>query len=121
MLKLAQTNQQTNQPTEQPTDQPADRAKTIYIDVILSQDTPSADGEHIWQIILKSHNEQQSNGQDKLLTFELQTKFLDRQTDRQTDRLTNIYIQVVTKFGENRMNDRPTDRQTNRKTDKVTI
>ena len=37
------------------------------IDVILSCDTPSHDGEQMCQMILKSHNEWHSYGQDKLI------------------------------------------------------
>ena len=37
------------------------------IDVILSWDTPSHDGEQMCQMILKSHNEWHSYGQDKLI------------------------------------------------------
>ena len=37
------------------------------IDVILSHDTPSNDGEQMCQMILKSHNERHSYGPDKLI------------------------------------------------------
>ena len=37
------------------------------IDVILSRDTPSNDGEQMCQLILKPHNEQHSYGPDKLI------------------------------------------------------
>jgi hypothetical protein len=34
---------------------------------ILSRDTPANDGEQMCQMIVKSHNEQHSNGPDKLI------------------------------------------------------
>jgi len=37
------------------------------INVILSRDTPSYDGEHMFQMVLKSDNERQSYGPDKLV------------------------------------------------------
>jgi hypothetical protein len=37
------------------------------IDVIISRDTPSNDGEQMCQMILKSHNETLSYGPDKLV------------------------------------------------------
>jgi len=41
------------------------------IDIFLSRDTPSNDGEQMCQMILKCHNERHSYGPDKHLTFEL--------------------------------------------------
>ncbi len=42
------------------------------IDVLLSHDTPSHDGEQMYQVILKSNNKWTSYGPDKHLIFELE-------------------------------------------------